>query len=569
MPARGDLGRHAVVLEVRAAGLLLVLLVALGHAPPAGVAAATAIRDDINLGGLTASELGTFNPLFGIGQLTPLLFTRDTVYDERWRLVPQGVEYIPSFKDGTWRIDGDAMTLVWRLKPRRWRDGRLVTCSDYVFTFNVLRNPQIPEPAGRFDVVSKLLTNVSCDRPDGLTVTARWSGRYLGAVRGIVGGFVIPRHAAERFYRGNPSGFDKAPYGTDPRVTIGDGPYRLVDWRRGELAVLEAVVNHSIFGTPRIRRIVRRIYRTRTDMVNAMVAGTLDGMPVFPAMAAELKRRAPDRFQFVNPADLFFEHIDFNLDNAVLRDVRVRRAIVHALNRAEVWRSTMEGFSTPFRVAHGYLPPLHPGYAADVPTYPYDPDRARRLLREAGYTLGPDGILVNAVGDRLSLELITREDVPPRRAAIQVTQRQLRQVGIDVSILTFPPRVFFDDMLHRRKFKAMALYAWVFYPEDDCDGLYTSDGIPTQQNGWTGQNYPGYRNPEMDRLCKEASREMDWDKRARLLRQTGRIFARDLPAVPLVFPSPQIDAVRVGLENFKPNVLNDFPTWNAYEWYWK
>lgn len=529
-------------------------------------------RDDVNLG--ATSETTTFNPLFDTGQLVPLLFTSDVVYDQAWRLFPHGVEYVPSLKDGTWTVDGETMTLVWRLKPRRWHDGRPVTCADYVFTFNVLRDEQTPEPVwGR----PRLISSVSCDRAEGRQVTVRWRRRWLGPPSGnflgnfdVLGGrFVIPRHVVERFYRTNPSTLDRAAYGTDPRVTVGDGPYRWVEWRRGEVAILEAVPDHPIFGTPRIRRIVRRMYRTLLDMQNAMLAGSLDvlyGVHGSPAFAAELQQREGDRIRLVSSPGGRFEHIDFNLDHPVLRDLRVRRAIAHTISRPEVWQSASRPFRPPFRMAHSYLPDLHPGHTSDVPTYPYDPARARRLLREAGFTPGPDGILRNAGGERLSLELLTGE-APLRRAVVRMIQQQLLEVGIEVSILSFPSRVFFD-LLRKRNFKAMILYQLNFAPQDTCDGLYTSDAIPGEQNAWSGFNYPGYRNPEMDRLCQEAARELDWERRAELLRRTARIFARDLPALPLVFPSG-VDAVRVGLENYKPNFLNTSPTWNAYEWYWK
>lgn len=530
-------------------------------------------RDDINLG--ATAETTTFNPLFDSGQLIPLLFTSDVVYDRAWRLVPLGVEYVPSLKDGTWAVDGETMTLVWRLKPRRWHDGRPVTCEDYVFTFNVLRNDRIP-PVITFawDRARDPITNVSCTGSGRNEITVRWRRRSLWAATGVlggfgvIGGFVIPRHVVERFYRTNPSTLDRAPYGTDPRVTIGDGPYRWVEWRRGEVAILEGVTDHPIFGTPRIRRIMRRMYRSPLDMQNAMFAGSLDtlfSVHNFPSIAAELQQRGGDRIRLVSSPGLRFEHIDFNLDNPVLRDLRVRRAIAHAINRPEVWQSASRPFRAPFRVAHTYLPHLHLGHPPDVPTYSFDPSRARRLLREAGFTPGPDGILRNTDGERLSLELLASMDSPLRSAAIRVIQQQLLEVGIEISILTFPSRVFFD-LLGKRKFKAMILYALLFAPEDTCQGLYNSHAIPSVQNGWKGSNYPGYRNAEMDELCQKADREMDLERRAGLLRRTARVFARDLPALPLVFPS-RVDAVRVGLENFKPNFDN--PTWNAHEWYWK
>jgi peptide/nickel transport system substrate-binding protein len=127
--------------------------------------------------------------------------------------------------------------------------------------------------------------------------------------------------------------------------------------------------------------------------------------------------------------------------------------------------------------------------------------------------------------------------------------------------------VFFSEFIGRRKFTGLALYGWIFGPSSDCDELYTSDGIPSEINGWKGQNFPGYRNAEMDEVCKAAAREVDESRRNQLLRQSAHIFSRDLPALSL-HVRLAIAAVRTGLENFTPTQVPPL-TWNAHAWYWK
>src|SRR4030067_166321 len=142
----------------------------------------------------------------------------------------------------------------------------------------------------------------------------------------------------------------------------------------------------------------------------------------------------------------------------------------------------------------------------------------------------------NAAGLRLSLQLSTTAGNTVREQIERIIQRQLQLVGIEITVLNFPAIVFFDQILERRRFRAMAMYSWIFDTDSDCGELYMSDAIPSEQNNWLGGlNYPGYRNMEMDRVCKEIAREIDEAKRNRLLHESAQIFSLDLPALPLYF----------------------------------
>lgn len=143
-------------------------------------------------------------------------------------------------------------------------------------------------------------------------------------------------------------------------------------------------------------------------------------------------------------------------------------------------------------------------------------------------------------------------------------------MGIEITILNFPARVFFGETMQRRKFKAMGMYSWILDPDSDCDGLYTADAIPSEQNNWAGGlNYPGYRDAEMDGTCKAIAREIDEENRNRLLNESARIFSRDLPALPLYFQIT-IAAAKVRLQNFSPiPIAGYYDTGNVHQWYWE
>lgn len=555
-----------------AAVALAVIPQALASPAPLDPAQPAAGPDTVVIG--TSGEPEILNPLLAPGPLTlssiiPVLFTYDVMLDAMWRPFPQGVEYLPSVGTGTWKLAGENMTLVWKIRPRNWHDGRPVTCADYVFSHRLARDERTSvDPGADIRALINRIDNVSCPKgADGLEVAVAWKERYAYANLTVIGQFTrMPRHLVEPFYRANPSTLRTAPYGNDPKFTIGDGPYRLVEWQKGASLTVEAVANHPIFGTPKIKRITWR-FMPQDALVANMLSGAIDAISTVGVgldQAVEVERQAKDRVKVFFDPGLIWEHIDFKLDNPLLQDVRVRRAIAHGINRTQIAQQLFQGKQP---VSHTYLPPRHPGYTDAVQKYPYDPARARALLQQAGFGPGPDGIMRNAAGQRLSLEINTTTGNRDREQIEQIIQEQLRKVGIEITILNFPPRVFFAEFTDRRKFKALAMYAWVFDPQSDCNLFYTSTDIPSEANGMRGANYPGYRNAEMDRVCKAASREVRETERNKLLNESAQIFSRDLPALPLFF-RVWVPAVKVGLQNFTPRGLAT-ETWNAHKWYWK
>lgn len=502
----------------------------------------------------------------GSDAIGPAIFAMDVDWDAAWRPFPQGVGYLPSIKDGTWKAEGERMTLLWRLRPRNWHDGRPVTCGDYVFALRLIRDPRAL--AARNAVgPSSGISSVSCPAgAEGREVWVNWQRRNTYANLAPLPTGPAPRHLIEPLYRQRPERVSET-FGLDPPMTVGDGAYRLLEWHRGEYLTLEAVPEHAIFGTPRLRRITYRFILDPGRAPAALLAGTVDalspGIPTFENVL-ELERRGAGKVKILVSPPIVWEHIDFNLDNPLLRDVRVRRAIAHGINRTEIVQQLFQGRQL---VAHTYLSPRHDGYTDALPRYPYDPARAQALLREAGFTLGPDGIMRNAAGQRFSIEFNTTTAIPAREQVQEIIRRRLRQVGIEVNSVNYPRRVFFTDVLQYRRFTGMVMFAWFWDPRAECETYFGSDHVPVEANDWTGANYSGYRNREMDEVCTGAARELDPETRTRLLQSSARIFARDLPALPLYYRTFYA-AAKVGFENFTPRGFG-WETWNAHTWYWK
>ena len=147
----------------------------------------------------------------------------------------------------------------------------------------------------------------------------------------------------------------------------------------------------------------------------------------------------------------------------------------------------------------------------------------------------PDGLRRNAAGEPLRIELMTTAGNRTRELIQQVAQGQWRQLGIETVIRNEPARVFFGETTTKRRFTGLALFAWISSPENVPRTTLHSQEIPSEANGWSGQNFTGYRNPRMDELLDAIEVELDREKRAGLWHELQRIYAEELPALPLFF----------------------------------
>ncbi|MCH9672755.1 MAG: peptide ABC transporter substrate-binding protein, partial [Gammaproteobacteria bacterium] len=259
------------------------------------------------------------------------------------------------------------------------------------------------------------------------------------------------------------------------------------------------------------------------------IAGEL-GLPIDQAVAFE--KRHGTRFNVEYKSGLIYEHIDLNLDNPALRDLRVRQALLYGINREAISERL---FDSRQPVAHGNVNPLDWMYDKDVEKFPYDPAQAEKLLDAAGWKVGSDGVRRDASGNKLSFELMTTAGNRTRELVEQILQNQWKKIGIEARIRNEPARVFFGQTVRQRKFKAMAMFAWISSPESVPRSTLHSERIPNEANGWSGQNTTGYKSARMDQLLDQIELELDKEKRAKMWIELQRLYVKDLPVLPLYF----------------------------------
>lgn len=459
-----------------------------------------------------------------------------TVYDANWQLVCLLCTELPTLDNGGARREmtpdggeGVALTLTIR-EDAFWGDGTPITSGDVEFAWRVGRHPLSGVLPTEF---YKRLYQL--DIVDDKTVILHFD-RLTHDYNAINSFYPLPAHIeAEAF--SEPSAYrHRTLYATDPtNPALYNGPYIIDQVVAGSHIRLRH--NQYWEGSPPAFEtlIIRTIENTAAIEANLlsgaidMIAGEL-GLTLDQALAFE--KRHGEQFQLIYKPGLIYEHIDLNLDNPILEDVRVRRALIHAIDR-EAISSQLFGSRQP--VASGPVSPLDPMFANDIPQYPFDPDQASELLREAGWTLDETGMLQNRAGDRLQLELMTTAGDRTRELVQQVLQSQWQQAGIDIRIRNQPARVFFGETVTKRQFTGLAMFAWISAPDSVPRTTLHSSEIPTAANGYVGQNTPGFRNEEVDRLIDDMEVEMNEERRRQMWKRLQEIYAERLPAIPLYF----------------------------------
>jgi peptide/nickel transport system substrate-binding protein len=460
-----------------------------------------------------------------------------TVYDADWTLVCLLCTTLPSIENGlavpVELPEGKkGIDITYTIRPDAyWGDGVPVTTADVRFTYEVGRNPQSAISNGE---LYRRITGIDAKDDKTFTLHVDKLTFDYAAINDFV---LLPAHIEKEAFAEPAQYRVRTRYATSPtNPGLYNGPYRISEVVAGSHILLEPNP-HWKGPAGHFRRVTVRTIENTAALEANLLSGTIDmvagelGLPLDEGLAFE--KRHADAFRIVYKPGLVYEHIDFNLDRPALADRRVREALILATDRDAISRSLFAGRQP---VADSFMNPLDLGHSTETPHYRFDPARAGKLLDEAGWRAGPDAMRRDAQGNKLSLELMTTAGNRSRELVEQVVQSQWRKVGVDLRIKNEPARVLFGETLPHRRFD-MAMYAWISSPENVPRSILYSSEIPAEANGFAGQNAAGFKNKEMDRLIDALEIELDREKRKGLWAEAQRLYATELPSLPLYFRS--------------------------------
>jgi peptide/nickel transport system substrate-binding protein len=480
-------------------------------------------------------------PLLG-GQLAAFQLTRGLFNAELTYTTPNGsqapylAEALPQLSTDTWRVSPDGqMETTWKLKPGLvWQDGTPLSPQDFVFAWQVYSTPTFGGTASRS---MQSIQDVASS--DDRTFVVRWKQPFPNAndLSGNDGLPPLPRHLLEHpFQQLEPTAFAGTTFWT--REYVGLGPYRVEQWEPGAF-YQAAAFDRYLLGRPKIERIkVLFITDVNTALANLMAnqVQLATDNSISLQQSVNLKRDwAQQGAGAVLFSQLTWQFTVFQLrpelvSPQALLDVRVRRALGHAVNKQELSDSVYGG---ELATSDFFISPLSkwgPAVESAVQKYPYDLRRSEEILNGAGLTRGPDGMFTGPDG-RFKTELKSL-DSPDWLAESEIMANNWRKAGLDVSESVISAAASVDPGV-QATFPGM-LTTITSHGESSLF-TFTRAQIPSAQTGWRGGNRGAWANDEYDRLYLAFNRTLDPAERDAQVARMAQIFTDESPTMSLLF----------------------------------
>ena len=387
-----------------------------------------------------------------------------------------------------WSFSGDGLTLTLLLREDiTWSDGIPITAHDVTFTLDLIRDETVGSP---YHSQVEHITDVTA--PDDHTVAIRFDHAYERAtmLSHAVGCPIVPRHALKDVPRKSLRGaaFDSAP------VTA--GAFRLDRWDRNQEVVL--VRDERTRPTPpaHLDRVVFRIIPEYTTRLVELGNGTLDVLPGLQVEDVARLREEHPEMEVVRRGKRYLDYIAWNLADDRFADVRVRRAMAHAIDVDSLIATLLSAGGERYasRAVGTVSPELKGVGQPDIEPLAHDPATSRRLLAEAGWSDSDGDGFVDREGANLSFTLSTNAGNPRREQAQLIIQEQLRQAGVDAKIDRLEGNVFYER-LREHQFEA-ALAGWGSSLFVDPSRKWGSGAV---------YNYPSYSSERVDELIAEGT----------------------------------------------------------------
>jgi len=445
----------------------------------------------------------------------------------------------------SWQVAKDNLSISFKLRPDlKWSDGKPLTSADCAFTLKLLLDEHT-QSAYKSDFVKVKRV----ETPDALSFTVFYDEPYSPALSSWTGLAVLPEHV---FKGVNIMNTDLS---RKPQATV--GPYRLTEWQAQQSILLSA--NPDYFDGPVwiSERMTRIIPDSATQFLE-LSAGNLDSMALTPTQYSRLftqkeqLKRNYTRYQYL---DFGYTYLGFNLKHAPFDDARVRRAIAYAIDRQELVDGVLLGLGE--AIATPYKPGTY--WVNDkIKVRPFDTDKAKELLAEAGWTdSNADGVM-DKDGKDLSFTILTNNGNKQRADTATIIQQRLKGVGIEVKVRLVEWSAFIENFINKRNFDAVIL-GWSLSPEPDQYSIWHSS-----QTGPRQFNFLTYNNPKVDDALIAATRTFDRAERKKFYDVVQEQIHADVPVVFLYAPYslPVFHKRFHGIEAAPAGI-----GWNSEHWY--
>jgi len=440
----------------------------------------------------------------------------------------------------SWQVSPDGLTITFKLRRGvKWHDGAPCTAQDVMFTYQTMIDPKTPTAySGDYLQVKK------AEVLDDYTFRVTYEQPFAPAL-GSWGVSIIPRHLLDG------KDITRSDLGRHP---VGTGPFKFQEWRAGQKIAL--AYNPDYFdGRPYLNGYIYLVKSDQGTLFLELKAGNIDRANLTPL---QYKRQTDyprfnrmfNKYRYI---PFSYIYLGYNLQDPRFADRRVRQALTCAINKKEIIEGVLLGLG---EEATG---PYKPGtwyYNPDVPKFPYDPNRARALLAEAGWQPNAEGILEKD-GRPFEFTILTNQGNDLRVMTAEIIQRRLREVGILVKIRTVEWAAFLKEFIDKGRYEAVILGWNTGLDPDQYDIWHSSKTKPGELN------FIHYQNPEVDALLVEGRHTFDREKRRQAYFRFQEILAEDQPYTFLFVPDA-LPAIHKRFRGIKPapaGIDYNFPKW--------
>ncbi|MBI3915110.1 MAG: peptide ABC transporter substrate-binding protein [Chloroflexi bacterium] len=482
--------------------------------------------------------------------------------------LPNLAKEVPTVQNGG--VSADGKTITYNLKAGlKWSDGTPLTCDDFKFTLQAIMTPGVGvvSTTGYSDI-----DVIECPTPERVVIKFK---TFYAPYLTLFGDFVLPKTT------GDPKGMKDWAYNRKP---VGTGPFKVDEWVADSHVTLSRNPNYRESNKPYLDQFVIRIVPSSEVAMQLLQSGEVDimwnnteadlpqlekmtGVKVSKPLQIGGERMFLNMAENKDPSDPKKPHL-------ILSDVRVRQAIGLGMNKQRIIDKLLFGQARPGSSE------LNAGFfnCQDLKAYPYDADKAKKLLDEAGWVPGADGIRVAKGakvapdGTRLRLKYSTTSGNKLREDSQVLVVEDMKAIGIDMFIENAPSSVVigtWDGNSPRRH----GNFDIIMYttnagidPHSQMTNLWASWQIPSVDNKG-GLNYTRFNEPKADELLKAAAAEPDINKRKTIYCQLAQM-TYDQANMIYLYQRFDIDSYRDKLQGWLENAW-DNNGWNAEDWWLK
>lgn len=439
------------------------------------------------------ATISPLNPsMFGSNEVLDLLFLH------LHRIDPQTGKMKPELAS-SWEFSEDLTSITYYLRDDvTWWDNEPVTAADVYYTYEQMKDPKTNYP----DIARlRFIKDVEVIGPYAIRFTFDKVYADILTDSDIM---AVPEHIYER--KGD--AFAQAP--------VGNGPYKIKDWRAGSGIVLEA--NAAYFrGKPPLDEIHIRYYTDVTAMVRDFKAGDLDMvLKLTPESAKALQQ--DDHFSIDSRPGNTYTYIGWNLKHTYLQDKEIRKALTMAINNQRLLNDVFSGMGT---ISLGPLPPTCWGYNDAVIPIQYNPAEAKKILERKGFEDRNRNGIFDKERQDFVLTIITNKETPERVKILEQVASDLQNLGVRVNARTLDTRAFIEAVV-TGNFDGYIM-GWNISGKLDPTTYWNSD--PTKGRF----NFVSYKNPVVDSLIDTGVAMLNRVKAQEVWNEFQRVVYEDVP----------------------------------------